>query len=154
VSTVNRDQIERRVFGVLRPVFIAFLLVITLFPFYYMVMLSFRPLDAVLQDPGALFPRLGEIDLGTYKDVLAPVEDGGQGFLNFIKNSFLIAIGTVVLTLLVSIPGAYAVSRLEFFGRRQIGAVFLGVYFFPAILLAIPLFVFFTRIQQRAAWSL
>ena len=82
----------------LRPVFIAFLLVITLFPFYYMVMLSFRPLDAVLQDPGALFPQLGEIDLGTYRDVLAPVEDGGQGFLNFIKNSFLVAIGTVVLT--------------------------------------------------------
>ena len=40
-------------------------------------------------------------------------------------------------------------SRLEFFGRRQISAVFLGVYFFPAILLAIPLFVFFTRIGQR-----
>jgi multiple sugar transport system permease protein len=149
--TVNRDLVERRLFGVLRPAFIAFLLVITLFPFYYMVMLSFRPLDAVLQDPGALFPQLGEIDLGTYKDVLAPVEDGGQDFLNFIKNSFLVAIGTVALTLLVSIPGAYAVSRLEFFGRRQIGAVFLGVYFFPAILLAIPLFVFFTRIQQRGS---
>ena len=55
----------------------------------------------------------------------------------------------MVLTLLVSIPGAYAVSRLDFFGRRQICAVFLGVYFFPAILLAIPLFVFFTRIGQR-----
>ncbi len=59
------------------------------------------------------------------------------------------ALGTVVLTLVVSIPGAYAVSRLDFFGRRQIGALFLGVYFFPSILLAIPLFVFFTRIQQR-----
>ena len=54
-----------------------------------------------------------------------------------------------MLSLLVAIPGAYAVSRLEFFGRRQISAMFLGVYFFPAILLAIPLFVFFTRIQQR-----
>ena len=149
MSTLNRDQVERRIFGVLRPLFIAFLLVITIFPFYYMVMLSFRPLDAVLQDPGALFPKPSEIDFGTYRDVLAPQSDGGQGFLNFIKNSFLVAIGTVVLSLLVSIPGAYAVSRLEFFGRRQIGAVFLGVYFFPAILLAIPLFVFFTRIQQR-----
>ena len=146
---MNRDLIERRTLSILRPAFIVFLLVITLFPFYYMIMLSFRPLDAVLQDPGALWPKFGEIDLGTYRDVLASTTDGGQGFLNFMKNSFLVAIGTVVLTLLVSIPGAYAVSRLEFFGRRQIGAIFLGVYFFPAILLAIPLFVFFTRIHQR-----
>ena len=146
---MNRDLIERRTLSILRPAFIVFLLVITLFPFYYMIMLSFRPLDAVLQDPGALGPKFGEIDLGTYRDVLASTTDGGQGFLNFMKNSFLVAIGTVVLTLLVSIPGAYAVSRLEFFGRRQIGAIFLGVYFFPAILLAIPLFVFFTRIHQR-----
>jgi multiple sugar transport system permease protein len=149
VSALNRDLIERRVFGALRPIIIVFLLVICLFPFYYMVLLSFRPLDAVLQDPGALWPDLGDIDFGTYRDVLASQSDGGQGFLNFIKNSFFVAIGTVVLSLLVSIPGAYAVSRLEFFGRRQISAIFLGVYFFPAILLAIPLFVFFTRINQR-----
>jgi multiple sugar transport system permease protein len=145
----SRDAVERRVFGVLRRVVIAFLLVVTIFPFYYMVLLSFRPLDSVLQDPGALWPKPGEIDLGTYRDVLASQSDGGQGFLTFIKNSFFVAIGTVILSLLVAIPGAYAVSRLEFFGRRQIGAIFLGMYFFPAILLAIPLFVFFTRIHQR-----
>jgi multiple sugar transport system permease protein len=141
--------VERRVFGLLRPAVIAFLLLITVFPFYYMVVLSFRPLESVLQNQGALYPRPGEIDFGTYRDVLASTDDGGQGFLNFIKNSFIVAVGTVVLSLLVAIPGAYAVSRLEFFGRRQIGALFLGVYFFPSILLAIPLFVFFTRIQQR-----
>jgi multiple sugar transport system permease protein len=149
MSAPRRDAVERRLLGVLRPVVIGFLLLITLFPFYYMLILSFRPLDAVLQDPGALWPELGEIEWGTYRDVLASQEDGGQGFLTFMRNSFLVAIGTVVLTLLIAIPGAYAVSRLEFFGRRQISAVFLGVYFFPAILLAIPLFVFFTRIEQR-----
>jgi multiple sugar transport system permease protein len=147
----SRDTIERKVLAFLRPAIIVFLLVITVLPFYYMVVLSFRPLDAVLQDPGALWPKPGEIDFGTYRDVLASTASGGQGFLTFLKNSFLVAIGTVLLTLLVAIPGAYAVSRLEFFGRRQIGAVFLGVYFFPAILLAIPLFVFFTRIGQRGS---
>lgn len=146
---MSRDTVERRVLGALRPLTIGALLVLCLFPFYYMVLLSFRPLDAVLQNPGALWPSGGEIDLGTYRDVLAPTAQGGQGFLTFIQNSFLVAVGTVALTLLVAVPGAYAVSRLEFFGRRQIGAVFLGVYFFPAILLAIPLFVFFTRIGQR-----
>ncbi len=146
---MSRDMVERRFFGVARWLVIAGLLVITVFPFYYMVLLSFRPLQSLLQDPGALWPSGGEIELSTYSDVLKSTTDGGQGFLTFIKNSLLVAVGTVVLTLLIAIPGAYAVARLEFFGRRQIGAVFLGVYFFPAILLAIPLFVFFTRIGQR-----
>ncbi len=146
---MSRDMVERRFFGIARWVVIAGLLVITLFPFYYMVLLSFRPLQSLLQDPGALWPSGGEIELSTYSDVLKSTTDGGQGFLTFIKNSLLVAVGTVALTLLIAIPGAYAVARLEFFGRRQIGAVFLGVYFFPAILLAIPLFVFFTRIGQR-----
>ena len=149
----NRDAVERRVLVVLRPATIAFLLLICLFPFYYMVLLSFRPLDSVLQDPGALWPRSGEVDWGTYREVLTSTDNGGQGFLVFIRNSALVAVGTVVLTLLVAIPGSYAVSRLDFFGRRQISAVFLGVYFFPAILLAIPLFVFFTRIGQRGTLS-
>ncbi|MET0916436.1 MAG: carbohydrate ABC transporter permease, partial [Jiangellaceae bacterium] len=104
---VSRDAVERRLLAVIRPAFIVFLLLISLFPFYYMVLLSFRPLDAVLQDPGALWPDLGEVDLDTYKNVLASIEDGGQGFLNFIKNSMLVAVGTVVISLLVAIPGAY-----------------------------------------------
>jgi len=147
--SMSRDAFERRLFGALRPVIIGFLLLICLFPFYYMVLLSFRPLESLIQEPGTLWPKPGEIDFGTYRDVLASTDNGGQGFLTFIKNSFIVAVGTVVLSLLVAIPGAYAVSRLEFFGRRQIGAIFLGVYFFPSILLAIPLFVFFTRIHQR-----
>ena len=148
---MNRDAVERRAISVIRPLTIALFLIVAVFPFYYMVMLSFRPLDAVLQDPGALWVSIDELDMTTYSRVLRSTADGGQGFLGFIRNSMLVSLGTVAVTLLVSVPGAYAVSRLEFFGRRQIGALFLGVYFFPAILLAIPLFAFFTRIGLRGS---
>ena len=147
----RRGVLEQRVVSVVRPLVIAALLFAALFPFYYMVLLSFRPLEGVLQDPGALWVGPGELDLGTYGDVLRPVADGGQGFLSFIRNSMLVAVGTVAVALLVAIPGAYAVSRLEFFGRRRISALFLAVYFFPSILLAVPLFVFFTRIGLRGS---
>jgi len=147
----SRNTVEDRILGVLRPLVIAVLLIVSVFPFYYMVLLSFRSLDGVLRDPGALWVSPGEIDWGTYKSVLSSVESGGQGFLTFIRNSMVVALGTVVLTLLVAVPGAYAVSRLEFFGRRKISALFLGVYFFPSILLAVPLFVFYTRIGLRGS---
>jgi multiple sugar transport system permease protein len=145
----NRDGFENRLFAVLRVVVIAGLLLVTLFPFYYSVLLSLRPLDQVLQDPGALVPT--SIDLGSYSSVLSSEASGGQGFLTFMTNSALVALGTVVLTLLIALPGAYAVSRLRFFGHRQISVLFLAVYLFPAILLAVPLFVFFTRIGLRGS---
>ncbi|OZM80418.1 carbohydrate ABC transporter permease [Pseudonocardia sp. MH-G8] len=145
----SRDTVETRVFGVLRVVMILFLLVITVFPFYYMVLLSLRPLDRVLQDPGALWLPPSEVDLDSYASVVAPPSAGGQGFLDFMANSALVALGTVALTLLIALPGAYAVSRLRFFGHRQVSVLFLAVYLFPPILLAVPLFVFFTRIGLR-----
>ena len=145
----NRDRVETGVFGVLRIVTIAGLLLVTLFPFYYSVLLSLRPLDEVLQNPGALLP--GDIDLGSYASVLSSAAAGGQGFVTFMTNSALVALGTVLLTLVVALPGAYAVSRLRFFGHRQISVLFLAVYLFPAILLAVPLFVFFTRIGLRGS---
>jgi multiple sugar transport system permease protein len=149
--SVSRTVVEERVLSVLRPLVIALFVFASLFPFYYMVVLSFRPLESVLTDPGAFWASPAEMDLDTYKEVLTSVDDGGQGFLVFIRNSMLVAIGTMAVALLVAIPGSYAVSRLRFFGHRQISALFLAVYFFPAILLAVPLFVFYTRIGLRGS---
>jgi len=145
----SRDRVETLVFGVLRWVVIAVLLVVTLFPMYYMVLLSLRSLDEVVLHPAALWPA--EFDWSTYVQVLVSEEEGGQGFLVFLRNSAILAVLTVVFTLLAAIPGAYAISRLEFFGRRHVSALFLAVYLFPAILLAVPLFVFFSAIGMRGS---
>ena len=150
-GTWTRDAIENRSFGLLRWVVIIVLLVVTVFPFYYMAMLSFRSLDAVSQDPGGLWPSASELNLTRYASVLKSADSGGQGFLQFMRNSALVAVSTVLLTLAVALPGSYAVSRLRFFGHRQVSALFLAVYFFPAILLAVPLFVFFSRIGLRGS---
>jgi multiple sugar transport system permease protein len=141
--------IETKIFGVLRWVVIAGLVLVTLFPFYYMFVLSIRPLDSLLRDPGSLVIPFGELDWGSYVSIMTPQEDGGQGFLKFMGNSALVALGTVLISLIVAIPGSYAISRLNFFGRRQVSALFLAVYLFPSILLAIPLFTFFTRLGLR-----
>jgi multiple sugar transport system permease protein len=146
---MDRAVVETRVFRVLRWVVIAVLVVATLFPFLYMLLLSVRPIEELLQNPGQLWP--GEWTVSTYKAVLTSASDGGQGFLRFLANSAMVSVAATVLTLLVSIPGAYAVTRLRFAGRRQVHFLFLSVYLFPSILLAIPLFVLFTRLGLRGS---
>jgi multiple sugar transport system permease protein len=148
---MDRARVETRVFGVLRWIVIAVLIVVTLFPFYYMLLLSLRPIDEVLQNPGRIWAGPAEWTVQTYKQVLTSVDEGGQGFLKFLTNSAIVSVSATLLTLLVSIPGAYAVTRLRFVGRRQVHFLFLAVYLFPAILLAIPLFVLFTRLGLRGS---
>jgi multiple sugar transport system permease protein len=116
-----------------------------------MVLLSVRPIESLLLEPARVWPTVHDLTVSTYKDVLTPVSNGGQGFLTFLGNSGLIALATVVITLAVAIPGSYAVSRLRFMGRRKVSFLFLAVYLFPSIVLAIPLFVFFTRIGLRGS---
>ncbi|MEQ4718807.1 carbohydrate ABC transporter permease [Nonomuraea sp. B19D2] len=141
---MSRDRFERGLFRVLKPLVIVVLFLLTAFPFCYMVMLSVRDIQELILDPGSLWPRSFTLD--TYVDVLTR-----QGFLTFLRNSAIVAVGSVAVTLLISIPGAYAVARLRFFGRRQVHFLFLAVYLFPAIVLAIPLFVLFTMLGLRGS---
>ncbi|GLW09240.1 transporter [Microtetraspora sp. NBRC 13810] len=141
---MSRDRFERALLRVLRPLVVAVLFAATAFPFFYMVTLSVRDIQELILHPGSILPR--DPTLSTYADVL-----GRQGFLTFMRNSAIVATASVAVTLLISIPGAYAVARLRFFGRRQVHFLFLAVYLFPAIVLAIPLFTLFTMMGLRGS---
>ncbi len=145
----SRYDVEVRTLRVLRPLGIAFFVLIAIFPFYYMILLSMRDISEVIEAPGNILPPLGDISTDAYERVLRSTDNGGEGFVRFLINSALLGLATVVVTLLVSILGAYAVARLEFFGRRKVGFLFLSVYLFPPILLAIPLFVAFSKLGLR-----
>ncbi|MFY1702729.1 carbohydrate ABC transporter permease [Micromonospora sp. WMMA1923] len=148
---MDRDRIETVSLRWLRRLVIAGFLLITVLPFWYMLVLSVRPIERLLLAPGTLLVPLRELTFDTYTEVLRSVAGGGQGFLTFMGNSAVVALAATALTLLVAIPGAYAVSRLRFFGRRQIDVLFLAVYLFPSIVIAIPLFVVFTRAGLRGS---
>jgi multiple sugar transport system permease protein len=147
----TRDAVETRILRILWWVGVVFFLLFTIVPFLYGFMLSIRSIESVAANPGAIIPSFDDITFDTYGEVLRSLEDGGQGFIGFLRNSAIIATAAVVLSLLVAIPGAYAVARLQFFARRTVSALFLAVYLFPAILLAIPLFVIFTRLGLRGS---
>ncbi|WP_345711663.1 carbohydrate ABC transporter permease [Kineococcus glutinatus] len=147
----TRATTEERVFAVLRWALIAALVLVTAFPFYYMLLLSFVPIESLLLSPSRLWFGLETLTVETYRTVLASADDGGQGFGLFLRNSALVALATVAVTILVAIPGAYAVSRLPFPGRRQVSTLFLAVYLFPTVVLAVPLFIAFARLGLQSS---
>ncbi|MBA2729377.1 MAG: carbohydrate ABC transporter permease, partial [Euzebyaceae bacterium] len=69
--------------------------------------------------------------------------------LRLLRNSAVVAVATVVVTVGVGTLAAYAAARLQFFGKRTINTAMVLVYLFPAIVMAIPLFVLFSAIGLR-----
>ena len=61
------------------------------------------------------------------------------GFFPALQRSLLLSAGTTAASLLVAIPGAYALARLPVPGRAHVLAGMLALAFFPGILLLVPL---------------
>lgn len=139
----SREEIELFIGKVIKWFFIAFFLLITVFPFYWMVTLSIRPEADLAQNPTRLFPtseHLGNF-INYYKTVLFE-----RDFTLYIRNSAILSVVTVSLTLLLAIPGAYAVTRIDFKLKNAMSGGILLVYMFPAIVIGIPLYVVYTRL--------
>ena len=148
--TVRNRNAEYWTLGVLKWGSVAFFVAITAFPLLYMISLSFKDIAEVLRNPTDFFPSWSEVgSLETYRNVLRPTEQGGRGFLHLLRNSAVVALSTVAVTVATGTLAAYAAARLRFFGKRTINLSMVLVYLFPAIVMAIPLFVVFSAIGLR-----
>ena len=147
LGRLRRDVVERVVVRLLRGFAFAFFLLIILFPFWYMLSASLKGRAALLRDPASLVIEFGlgarELFVG-YREVLLTFD-----FLSFIGNSFVVALVTMTVTLVMAVLGAYAVTRLAFPGRTILSRSILLIYMFPAIVLVIPLYAVFTQLGLR-----
>ncbi|GAA4710969.1 carbohydrate ABC transporter membrane protein 2, CUT1 family (TC 3.A.1.1.-) [Promicromonospora umidemergens] len=126
-----------------RAVLVAIALVWSLGPVAYGVVLSVRPYAEVTRDPLGLPSQL---DLSAFATAMRDESDGGFGLGRFVLNSLGVALGTVLLSILVCILGAYAAARLRYRGRALTNGIILAVYLFPGIVLAVPKFVILSRL--------
>jgi multiple sugar transport system permease protein len=114
------------------PVFI--ILIIAMAPFVWMILTSLTP-TAVLSATGvSLTPAGWSFD--NYTRLFAQTS-----FLGNMLDSLIIAVGTVVIGLIVSVTAAYAFSRFRFIGRKLLMLQFLLINMFPVVLLILPLFI-------------
>jgi multiple sugar transport system permease protein len=108
------------------------------FPIYWMVISSFRAPSALFAAP-SLLP--GRISLEAYS-VLLELTDYPTQF----RNSLVVALSVVAITLSMSLVIAYAVLRLKMPGKTLIIGTMLYAYMFPPMLLAIPLYGIFVSL--------
>ena len=68
-------------------------------------------------------------------------------FLIFFRNSILVSVFVVTITMLIAIPAAFALSRMKFWGSTTLATGVFLTYLVPETLLFIPLFKIFANVQ-------
>lgn len=117
------------------------LLAIWVFPIAWGLLTSFKTERDVLAYPPTIF---FEPTLANYRDVLF----GSASILPNLFSSLIVASATTVLTMLLAIPAAYALARLDLPAKRSSGFYVLATQMLPPVGLIIPYFL----ALQRVGW--
>jgi multiple sugar transport system permease protein len=122
----------------LRRLVIAGAVLIAILPLLWVVLASFKTAADVAQLPPRL---LFTPTLENYARVL------DAGFAAFFRNSVIITVAAVALSVALGVPAAYGFSRLRVPASRPLLLFVLSIRFVPYIVFAVPLFVMLVRLQ-------
>lgn len=116
---------------------LAILLVVFLFPFYWMIATSVQTSEGLFSGVH-LVPDTFTLD--HYRAVL------GSDLLSAnVRNSIFIAAGTTILTTVLAMASAYGFLRYRYRGRTLFSRLVVLVYLFPTVLLLVPMYFVVSR---------
>ncbi|KMK64824.1 carbohydrate ABC transporter permease [Puniceibacterium sp. IMCC21224] len=109
-----------------------------LVPLYFLFINTLSSPETVNAFPKPFVP---EFDFGSMKFFA-----GFQGMIDALYNSILVAVMTMIMSILIGAPAGYALSRFDFRGKELFRMLILLTRAFPLPLLALPLAVLFIRV--------
>ena len=123
-----------------------FFTAIVAIPFYVMVMTSLKNQSELIQNPLDFSIDLSQ-GAGLFRSYYELMTEFNFG--SYLWTSFFVSVLTVLITLLFSVPGAYAVARLRFRGSAAFSRSILLIYMVPMIVLALPIYIVFSMTGLR-----
>ncbi len=111
-------------------IFLIFIALVVLFPFYWMIISSLKTLDEYRLSVPTLFPET--IVFGNYAEAFTEA-NLGRLFLNTVY----VGIVSTILSLIITVLSAFAFARLEFKGKDTLFAILLATMMIPGELFTI-----------------
>ena len=115
-------------------IFVIVFVGIIILPFLWQFLTSIKPMSEISAIPAKWIPS--EINIQYYFNVFE-----NHPFGRYLINSFVVAVCTTVLGLLVGASAAYALARLRFKGKKIILMCILSISMFPAIATLSPIYL-------------
>lgn len=117
-------------------------IVVLLFPFVWMIMMS---LKTQVQNTAAVPLWVFTPTWENYRNVIER-----NNFLQFTKNSMIVAVSATLLGMVLGLPAAYAIAR---FKQRGLSLWILISRIIPYITFLLPLFLVFTRLNLIGSFT-
>lgn len=122
--------------------------IITLFPYYWFLITSFKTESSITKLPLRYIPTPFTTD--NYKTMLS-----SMGFDKYYINSLIVSGTTTFLIIVIAIFGGYAISRYKFRGKKITFFLLLITQMLPGVVILIPLFKIFIKFGLiNNLWSL
>lgn len=131
---------RKRLADIVTYVFLITISIITIFPLYWVVSTSFRPAVGQMGTGFAWFPQDPTLD--NYKTLisLSKAGFGGAAFVDYLKNSAIIALTTTLISIIIGSLAAYSMSRFHNKFITAILILFIVTQLITTIALILPLF--------------
>lgn len=132
---------KKRVRNACWSIFALLVSLVFLFPLIWILLSSLKSDAEIFRNPPTFFPS--EITLMGYLEQLT----GKYSILMSFKNSLIIAVSSMIISFLISVPAAYGISRFDLPLKKVIIMVFLVTQMLPASLVLTPMYLTFSRIH-------
>tara|TARA_A100000164_G_scaffold179766_1_gene159744 strand:+ start:897 stop:1727 length:831 start_codon:yes stop_codon:yes gene_type:complete len=119
---------------------------IFMFPIYWAAVTSLKQETEVIDPDWSIFPRI--MSMAAYLDVLTKSAIG-----TWYINSIATSVGITLLVILISMPCGYALSQIDFVGRKIILVSVVVSIMVPGTALVIALFVLISDLNMINTWS-
>lgn len=118
-----------------------------LFPIYWMIATAVKPATEIFANPPKLIPT--SVDFTVWQTRIFE----NPRVLRYFVNSLILGFGTTFLTLALAAPASYGIAKLPIRGKSFLLSISLVSLMFPAIMLALPFFVMFSRVGLTDSYA-
>ena len=136
INAVSKKQVAMKVLvQIALYAFLTFMAIVVLFPFYWMLISSLKPLSEYNAAKPTLWPK--QFKWSNYSVAFTGDLNLGRLFLNTV----IVGVVSTLLSLVVTVLSAYAFARLEFKGKNALFAALLATMMIPGELFTITNYI-------------
>ena len=114
------------------------LFILILFPFYWIILSSFKNFLEIFEVPIRFVPK--RLDFTNYKEVFTEYHIG-----TYLINSVVVTMVTVLITTSISTMASFSLTRLQFKGSKAFVKFLQMSQMFPVVVILVPLYLMCTR---------